>query len=454
MKPKLFGSSGIRGLANVEITPDLAMRVGAAIATLSPGGTTVVGRDARLTGPMLEGALTSGIASCGGDPLSIGLVPTPITAWMIKESGSKSGVQITASHNPPQYNGLKIFNEEGMSLTLKEQLQIEKVLNSRNYGFAEWNEIGTLEEVEVIDPYIENILDQIELRKTWKIALDLFCGATSTLAPQIFEEFGVETLIINGQPDGRFPAGNPEPNADSLKRLGEYMKRRDCQIGFGFDGDGDRMMAVTSKGEMASPDQLLAAYAGYIIESHGGGVAVTHVGTSMNFDDMVKRAGGKVVRTPVGDSFITEAMKKHDAVFGGEPVGAWVHPEFHMCPDGVLSSLLLLKALEEKDLNLNTFIGQAEKYPIQRRKLECSNILKQKTMESIAQKYSSVFKRVKDVNNTDGVRLQMENGWVLIRPSGTEPIIRITVEGKTKGDMETLMNLGDKLVKNTLRENK
>ena len=454
MKPKLFGSSGIRGLANVEITPDLTTRVGAAIATLNPGGTTVVGRDTRLTGPMLEGALTSGIASCGGDSLTVGLVPTPVTAWMITHSGSNSGVQITASHNPPQYNGLKVFNEQGMSLTIKEQLQVEKILTENEYGLSEWNEVGTTDEMDAVDPYIENTLDQLDLSKPWKIASDLFCGATSTLAPQIFEEFGIDHLVINGQPDGRFPAGNPEPDKESLRRLGKYLKSHGCEVGFGFDGDGDRMMAVNSDGNMVNPDQLLAAYAGYVIESQGGGVAVTHVGASMNVDDMVQQAGGKVVRTPVGDAFITEAMAKHNAVFGGEPVGAWVHPDIHMCPDGVLSALKLLRALEEKDMDLNEFIEQAENYPIGRSKLECPNKIKLQTMKLIDKNYSNVFRAVENVSRVDGIRLTVENGWVLIRASGTEPIIRVTVEGRTVTEVESLMNLGEKLVKDTLRKMK
>ena len=452
MKPKLFGSSGIRGLANVEITPDLATKVGAAIATLTPGSTTIVGRDSRLTGPMLEDALTSGVASCGGDSLKVCLVPTPVTAWMITESGSNSGVQITASHNPPQYNGFKVFNEQGMSLTVKEQLHVEKILEENEYSLSEWNEVGTVNEVDAIEPYIENLLDQLEITKTWKIASDLFCGATTTLAPQIFEEFAIDHFIINGQPDGRFPAGNPEPDEKSLKRLGKYLKNHGCEVGFGFDGDGDRMMVVNSEGKLVSPDQLLAAYAGYTVECNSGGVVVTHVGASMNVDDMVGRAGGKVVRTPVGDAFITEAMSKHNAVFGGEPVGAWVHPDIHMCPDGVLSALKLLQALEEKDMNLEEFTEQAKNYPIGRRKLECPNSLKQKSMNIINENYSNVFKTVENVSKVDGIRLSMESGWVLIRPSGTEPIIRITAEGRTTDYVEKLMNLGEKLVKDTLRK--
>jgi len=450
VKPKLFGSSGIRGLANIDITPILAQRVGAATATIHEGGTTIIGRDARHTGPMLEAALTSGVNAAGGDVYQVGLVPTPVVAWMITETGAKSGVEITASHNPPPYNGLKVFNKQGMSLTIKEQLRLEEILENERYIWAEWNQVGTVEEVEAIDPYVDMLADTIEINTEYRVGLDCFCGATSTLAPTAFNEFTTQAKIINAVPDGMFPAGNPEPTAESLKRLGKYMKNTDCEIGFGFDGDGDRMMPVGSNGVMVSPDRALAAYAGYAVERNNGGVVVTHVGASMNVDEMVKKAGGKVVRTPVGDAFITEAMAKHNAVFGGEPVGAWVFPEHHMCPAGVLGALKVIEALDYLEKSLEEFIKEAPTYPLSRAKHECPNKQKPEAMKSISEKYADAFKDVEQVSTVDGVRLETSRGWVLIRPSGTEPLLRITVEGKTQEDVDALMNSAQRLVKQVI----
>lgn len=450
MKPKLFGSSGIRGLANIDITPTLAQRVGAATATIHEGGTTIIGRDARHTGPMLEAALTSGVNAAGGDVYQIGLVPTPVVAWMIIEAGAKSGVEITASHNPPPYNGLKVFNKHGMSLTIKEQLRLEEILENERYIWAEWNQVGTVEEVEAIDPYVDMLADTIEINTEYRVGLDCFCGATSTLAPTAFNEFTTQAKIINAVPDGMFPAGNPEPTAESLTRLGKYMKNTDCEIGFGFDGDGDRMMPVGSNGIMVSPDRALAAYAGYAVERNNGGVVVTHVGASMNVDEMVKKSGGKVVRTPVGDAFITEAMAKHNAVFGGEPVGAWVFPEHHMCPAGVLGALKVIEALDYLEKSLEEFIKEAPTYPLSRSKHECPNKQKPEAMKRISEKYADAFKDVDKVSTVDGVRLETSRGWVLIRPSGTEPLLRITVEGKTQEDVDALMNSAQRLVKQVI----
>ena len=451
MKPKLFGSSGIRGLVNKDITATLAQRVGAAIATMNQGGQVVVGYDARISGPMLEMALSAGLNAAGADVIRVGLVPTPVTAWMIRETGSEAGVEVTASHNPPQYNGLKVFNREGMSLTIKEQLATEKVMVEEEYVWAQWDTVGASDEVDAIEPYVEMLADSIIIEKEIMVAADCFCGATSTLAPMAFGEFPLKSNIINAIPDGTFPAGNPEPSRDSLMGLGRYMKALGCEVGFGFDGDGDRMMPVGVDGLMVNPDRALAAYAGYAIERNGGGTVVTHVGASMNVDDMVKEAGGKIVRTPVGDAFITEAMAKHGAVFGGEPVGAWVFPEHHMCPAGVMGALKILEALEETGKSIEEFISAAPEYPLDRAKLGCEENQKAKAMTLIAEGYQDAYRKVNSVSTVDGVRLEMDNGWALIRPSGTEPLIRITVEGRTVKDVEDIMDRGRLLVKKVLR---
>jgi len=449
VKPRLFGSSGIRGLANVDITTTLAQRLGAALATVHTGGCAVVGRDPRLTGPMLESALLSGLASGGADAISLGLAPTPVTAWMVSETGSDAGVEVTASHNPPQYNGFKVFNGDGVSLTTEEQLELEKVLGEESYRLAPWSHVGSVEEFDAVGPYAEALAEALEVTWGGKAACDLFSGATCASAPTAFTELGVETEFINAVPDGRFPAGDPEPNAETLQRLSGYMRAREASIGFGFDGDGDRMMPVGAGG-VADPDRVLAAIAGHAVENGGGGTVVTHVGASMCVDDTVEEAGGTVVRTPVGDAHVTEAVARLGAVFGGEPVGAWVFPEVHMCPDGVLSALKLLEALGEKDATLEEFVEPVPSYPLGRVKLGCPEPLKERAMTAVSEGYMDVFKDVQRVSKVDGLRLELETGWALIRPSGTEPLIRVTVEGRTREDMETLIEKSKSLVKKVL----
>ncbi len=448
---KLFGSSGIRGHANKKITPQLAQKVGQAIASQFEGGIILVGRDPRLSGPMLEAALNSGITSTGFAVGSLGIIPTPVIAWLTREMEAEAGVSITASHNPPEYNGLKIFDHTGMAYTPEQQEKLEKIIIKENFSQASWSRVGGVENIDAARIYADTFAGITELNKDWTVACDLFNGATCTVASDLFKELGTKSILINAQPDGHFPAGTPEPDRESMKRLARIVRKTKSSIGFGFDGDGDRMMAVTEKGRVPKPDLVLAAYARYIVSQNGGGTVVTHVGASMCVDEAVEDAGGKVVRSKVGDVYITEAMLKNNAIFGGEPVGAWVHPDINMCPDGLLSALRLMLALEAEDKTLSMFISDIPDYPIIRNKLDCPNPRKEKAMEIIVKDYKDKFGKTKKASTVDGLRFETKDGWVLIRPSGTEPYMRITVEAKDRKKADKLMETGNSFVSDVLR---
>lgn len=447
---KLFGSSGIRGIVNVEITPLLVQRVGAALASQFEGGAILVGRDTRLSGEMLEAALTSGIVSCGFVAGTLGIVPTPVVAWVTREMGAEAGVAITASHNPPQYNGLKIFDSTGIAYNQEQQEGLEKIIEERGFMTSSWLRVGRVEAMDAGRIYVDAMAQDLVFSEEWSVACDLFNGATCTVAPEMFEEMGCDATLINAQPDGHFPAGNPEPNEGSLRRLGEMVKSTGARIGFGFDGDGDRMMAVDENGAVPSPDRVLAAYAGHLVERNGGGVVVTHVGASMSVEEAVEDAGGSIVRTKVGDVFVTEALVEHGAIFGGEPVGAWIHPEVHLCPDGILSALKLMSALEEAGKTLSGFVAGVPEYPTLRDKVGCPNVEKGKAMDRVSSTYGEEFGEVRGVSTVDGVRIELADGWVLIRPSGTEPIMRITVEALDKERAQKLLETSKRFVKAVL----
>ncbi len=447
---KLFGSSGIRGLANVEITPFLAQRVGAAIASQFDGGAVLVGRDTRLSGEMLEAALTSGIVSCGVVAGTLGIIPTPVVAWLTREMKAEAGVVISASHNPPQYNGFKVFDSTGMAYNEEQQERLEKLIEGSNFRTSRWDGVGRVEAVDARRLYVDAIVPERGLSLNWKVVCDLFNGATCTIASDVYDELGCEATLINAQPDGHFPAGNPEPNERSLMRLGEMVKKMGADIGFGFDGDGDRMMPVDENGHILSPDRVLAAYARHVVKEKGGGVVVTHIGASMNVQESVEGVGGTLVRTKVGDVHITEAMIKHDAVFGGEPVGAWIHPEVHLCPDGILSALKLMVALEDEETTLSEFIADIPEYSTLRTKIKCPNEMKDSAMNTVSKNYPKKIGEVKEISTVDGVRLGLDDGWVLIRPSGTEPIIRITVETRNLERTRELLDLCKRFVNEVL----
>ena len=446
---KLFGSSGIRGTANVEITSHLAQKVGAAIASMFDGGAALIGRDTRLSGEMIELALSSGLVSSGFVVGTLGVVPTPVVAWLTREMQAEVGVAISASHNPPQYNGLKIIDTTGMAYTFEQQEALEERIHKGEFTTSEWNRVGYVEKMDLKKLYIEAVTALVEVPLERRIVCDLFNGATTSIAKDLFEELGSQTILINAQPDGHFPAGNPEPNKESLQRLGKMVRASRAEIGFGFDGDGDRMMPVDEKGEMPGPDRVLAAYAEYLVKVNGGGTVVTHVGASMSVEEAVEAAGGSVVRTKVGDVHVTEAMLETGAIFGGEPVGAWIHPDVHLCPDGLLSAVRLMQALGSEGKTLSQFVSGIPEYPTLRAKVPCPNSKKDAAMGSISD-IGKEFGEVTDVSTVDGVRLQLEDSWVLIRPSGTEPIIRITVEAHDEGRARDLLETSKRVVQSVL----
>ncbi len=442
---RLFGSSGIRGLANNEITTSLAQKIGAAIASMFEGGAVLLGRDTRITGKMFELAISSGFVSCGFIVGTLGIVPTPVLAWLTKEMEAEVGVSISASHNPPQDNGFKIFDSTGMAYTMEQQNNLERLIQEEKFTTSEWNRVGHVEPMDLKRLYIDNVSSLIEVPLERRVVCDLYNGATTSIAKEIFSEIGSETILINAQPNGKFPAGNPEPNEESLKRLGSMVKSSGAEIGFGFDGDGDRMMPVDENGVAPNPDKVLAAYAGFVVENNGGGTIITHVGASMSIDEAVQSSGGKLIRTKVGDVHITEAMLEHGAIFGGEPVGAWVHPDIHLCPDGILSAIRLMQALDTKEKTLSEFLSDIPDYIIKRTKVPCSNSEKDSVMKSISS-FQNEFGDIKEISTVDGVRLQFDDGWVLLRPSGTEPIIRITVEAQNNKRVDNLLEVSKKFV--------
>lgn len=452
MKPKLFGSSGVRGLTNVELTPILAAQVALAVATYARAKKVLIARDTRVSSLMFEEALVSGFLAGGANVACLGIIPTPVLAYLTKKLHADAGVMITASHNPPEYNGIKIFSNDSLAYNEKSQDAIEKIVGNEDFLLVDWQRIGRSEHVDEGSTYVEMIKKKISLNKEWNIIVDPGCGATYSLAPMLLAELGCKVTAVNAQPDGFFPARSSEPNAESLKSLAMIVRELGADVAVAFDGDGDRVAFIDEKGNFGDFDRVLAAYAAYETRKRGGGVTVTNVEASMCMEKMVEKEGGRVVRSRVGDVYISEAMKANKACFGGEPCGAWIHADFHLCPDGILSSVLLLKALEEEDKTLSEFISETPRYPTLRENLACRNEVKQEVVKDAGAGLKNVFPSYKDFSAVDGVRLVLEDGWVLIRASGTEPMIRLTVEGESLRKAKEIMEKSAKLVGTRVKE--
>ncbi len=428
---KLFGSSGVRGLANVDLTPSLACKVASAVATHSKAKKAVVARDTRVSGDMIEAALISGLLSCGVEIHLAGRIPTPVCAYATRALGADVGFMLTASHNPPQYNGIKVFNGESLSYTDVDQDAVEKIVAASKFGLADWRQLGKTAAVDAFSFYMDMARKAVSLKKPWHVVVDPGCGAAFSVGPALFKALGCKVTALNAQADGHFPARKSEPNEESLKDLAATVKAMGADVGVAFDGDADRVAFIDEKGCFVNFDRSLAAYCAYALRRSGGGVVVTNVEASMCVETMAERAGGKVVRTRVGDIYLSEAIKRDAAVFGGEPCGAWIHPQLHLCPDGPISGALFLAALEEAGKSVSEFVSEAPEYITMRENVVCKNEEKYKIVESLGSTFKEAFPTYTDFSTVDGARLSLKNGWLLVRASGTEPLIRLTVEGQS-----------------------
>jgi phosphoglucosamine mutase len=415
---RLFGSSGIRGLANIEITVDLALKVGMALGKSKK--TAVIGRDPRVAGEMIELAVISGLMSAGCDVVRVGLVTTPTLAYAARNYDC--GVMITASHNPAEYVGIKLWNPDGMAFDSAQQEEIESIIEKEDFVYAPWDMVGK------VSSYENAVRDHIDMIRSYargapvRVVVDCGGGAGGTITPYLLREMGCEVITLNSQLDGYFPARNPEPNDANLWMLKKAVKEFEADIGIAHDGDADRMMAVDENGVFLSGDEMLAIFARYECKDKCSPMVVVPVDTSMMVDDALP--GSNVIHTRVGDVYVAEEMKKQKADFGGEPSGSWIFPRISYCPDGIYAAALLVDVVGEK--RLAALREELPEYPTLRSTIACENAAKQRVMENIRTKLQSMGM----VSSIDGIRVDMEDGWVLVRPSGTEAKIRITAQAR------------------------
>ena len=441
---KLFGTSGIRGLIGSEVTCELALNVGKSLAYyLGNEGTVVVGYDTRTTNEMLDQAICAGLLESGVNVIKIGMVPTPLVGYATEKLDADAGIMLTASHNPSPYNGIKLWNKNGMAYTSAQEAKIEEIYANKDYISVTWDKVGKLNvNEEIKGQYIDDLVDMVDIKEGLKVVIDCASGAGSEISPLVFRKAGCEVTTLNSQPDGFFPGRNPEPNEENLQTLMKTVVAIGADLGIAHDGDADRMITVDEKGNVSPFDSLLA-----LISKEFDGDIVTTVDAGLCMDESVK---GKVLRTKVGDVNVAEVIIEKDASFGGEPSGTWLHPDFCMCPDGILSGLRMAEIVS-RDGKLSDLLAQIPSYPNIRGKITCSAEAKVKVMENMEELLTSAFDDIRDVNSIDGVRLTFEDdSWVLVRPSGTEDYVRITLESRDSQRAESIKETCVKIINDNL----
>ena len=444
MAGKLFGTSGIRGKIGSEVTCELALNVGKSLAYyLGNSGTVVLGYDTRTTNKMLDEAITAGLLESGVDVVKIGMVPTPLVGYATEKLDADAGVMLTASHNPSQYNGIKLWNKNGMAYTSAQESEIEKIYFDKSYVSVSWDKVGKLSyNEEIKGQYIDDLVGMVDIKEGLKVVIDCASGAGSEISPLVFRKAGCEVTTLNSQPDGFFPGRNPEPNAENLGTLMKTVVAIGADLGIAHDGDADRMITVDEKGNISPFDSLLA-----LISKEFDGDIVTTVDAGLCMDESVK---GDVLRTPVGDVNVAEVIIEKNAAFGGEPSGTWLHPDFCMCPDGILSGLRMAEIVS-RDGKLSELLAEIPSYPNIREKITCSKEAKIKVMENMEDLLKESFDDIVEVNSLDGVRMTFaDDSWVLVRPSGTEDYIRITLESRDGERAEQIKEKCVKIIKDNL----
>ncbi len=448
---RLFGTNGIRGKIGEDFTPDFLVNVGRAIGTYLPKGSKVIlGKDTRISGDMVKNAVISGLLASGVDVIDIGIAPTPAIQLYTKRHGD-FGIAITASHNPPEFNGVKCIAGDGTELPRKEEEKIENIFFSSNFRNVEWKNIGKYIKMNgANEEYIDSIISLVDREKIkerkFLVALDCANGASCFTSPYLLEKLGCRVISINCQPDGTFPGHPSEPKPENLKDLVSLVKDTHADLGIAHDGDADRAIFVDDKGRYLYGDKTLALVAKEIVKEKKG-VVVTPVSSSMALEEVVKNEGGNVIYTKVGAPIVARKMIEVNAIFGGEENGGLIFPEHQYCRDGAMALAKILEILAKSGKKLSELIDELPKYYQMKISVKCENEKKEKVLEKLKEELKD-----ENINTLDGVKIIGKDWWVLIRPSGTEPIYRIYAEAKDKHTLARILekykNILEKIINN------
>jgi len=446
---RLFGTNGIRGVVGKDLTPDLAVRVGRAVATLWGPETIALGRDTRSSGPMLRGAVASGLLASGTHVVDVGVLPTPALQYYVKERGLHGGVIVTASHNPPEYNGIKVVDRHGMEIPREDEEKIEALVASGEFAAPEWRDVGNLASAgDAAQLYVQGIAAKVQrdaiAKRSPHVVVDPGNGAACLTTPYLLRMLGCRVTTINAQPDGAFPGRNPEPTRENLAHLVAMVPALDADLGIAHDGDADRAVIIDETGEFVDGDRLLALLAGEAVRRTPG-LVVTPVSSSSCVEEVVRGAGGRVEYTRVGAPLVARAIYQKGAVFGGEENGGMIFPGHLFARDGGMTAAKVVELLAVTGEPFSALVAKLPRYYLKKASVPCPKERREEVLRRLRELAAD-----RKVDATDGVKVYGEGGWVLVRPSGTEAILRIYAEGKTPETADAMRRLGEELVARAL----
>jgi phosphomannomutase/phosphoglucomutase len=370
--------------------------------------------------------------------VDLGVVPTPVVQYHVKHCKTTHGVIITASHNPPTFNGIKCVDSDGTELPRDKEEILEAMYFEKKFNLASWDRIMTVrEDTNAIENYIKGIMDLIDCKAVAKakpkIVLDCGNGAGSLVSPYLLERMGCDIITLNAHPQGTFPGHESEPTPENIKDLISATANFDAHCGIAHDGDADRTIFIDEKGSYLYGDRILALVAREMLRENKGGLIVTTVASSLALDDVVAQNNGTIIHTKVGSPIVARKMMESNALFGGEENGGLIFPKHQFCRDGAMAAAKVVEILAKSQKTLSELVAELPKYHLHKTKVQCPNELKEPALAQFAKTMSD-----RDVDDTDGVKIIMDGSWVLVRPSGTEPIYRIFAEAESPKKAQSL----------------
>jgi phosphomannomutase len=440
MKPLKIGITGVRGIVGETFTPELAVEFAEAFGTYLDRGRILVCRDTRPSGPMIRSAVLAGLLAAGCEVIDLGICPTPSMQLAVKWMKADGGIAITAGHNPGQWNALKFVRGDGLYLNPTQGEELLDIFHQGEFAKATWDTIRQV--VQTADPIEEHIkvlrenfaVEAIRSRKL-TVAVDCCNGACSFLSPKWLAALGCAVLAVNDDPNAPFPH-TPEPKRETMAQLCAVVKAGHAAIGFAHDADGERLGIVTDLGEPLSEEMTLAIAADIRLRRKTGTV-VTNVSTSNAVDVIAERYAGNVVRTPVGQAYISEGLIEHNGVLGGEGSGGITVPEVHLTHDSAAAIGLILEHLAQTGERISELVNQLPRLTI----LKHNVAVEPHRLYSILQEFRAAMEQEGlEFDSTDGIKVTLPAGWVHVRASNTESMIRIIVEAREQAAARELLD--------------
>jgi phosphoglucosamine mutase len=462
MTSNIFGTSGIRKVfqnyseTDLMFTPQMALDVGLALGTYLKGeGIVVIGKDIRTSALPIEYSLISGILSTGCNVKTLGIVSTPTLAMSLRYLKGDAGVEITASHNTPEYIGLKLWNPSGIGYSHKQEEEISRIYDEKDFLDVKWDQIGRVTQVnDINDKHISDIMDRIEFDGSkLNVIVDPGNGAGCEIVPKLLSAYNVNIITINAQMDGKFPGRNSEPSEKNLIQISKFLKISTQEdIGIALDGDADRVIFLDETGDIVDPVRLLALLAKYYIQNNKNNISMndmklsTPVNSSSLIEDVLEPLGCEIIRTEVGDIQVAQALHEKGGFLGGETSGTYIWPSFHLGPDSIVTIGIVLQMMVKTGKSLIELLKEIPKYPYYRQQfplikdIPFNDEINQKIISEMKESLDSMGKKLKSINKMDGCRFDYDNGWILIRRSGTSPYLRISGESNIDINQSIDMN--------------